>query len=120
MTNDQTPNAPRTWLRRLGGAFRHAFAIPSHSEWTDAELALVERLASLLVERRLEFAAELWLETHAPLAWSAAQVLRVVAPVLSAVGREGDADQLARFLEKPGAVELLLSRIEAARASRDD
>lgn len=114
-----SPRGYGSWLTRFRRAVGHAFAVPKEAVWTEGDWRLVDEVARIVVERRLEFAASLWLETHAPLAWSAGQVLHALSPILAGVGRERDAEQLARFLEKPGAVALLLERIEAAREKRD-
>jgi hypothetical protein len=115
MTTGNGTGDPPTLFSRFRAAFRHAFAVPTGADWTEEERAFVDRVARLVVERRLDFAAELWLESHAPLAWSAAQTLHMVAPIFAGVGREREAERLARFLEKPGAVELLLEGIATNR-----
>ncbi len=108
-------------------ALRHAFAVNPPHEFSAEDRELVDRLARVIVARRMEFPATLWLEAHRPLAWSAAQVLHMATPLLSAIGWGADAERLAGILDKPGAVEFLQSRLdelaangEAARPDQTD
>jgi hypothetical protein len=80
----------------------------------DEERALLDRLAEGLSRRRLAAPAILFLESARPLGFVASQALHFFRPLVGAVLAEPRSyDLLARLLERRGAVELLVRRLEA-------
>lgn len=80
----------------------------------DEERALLDRVADGLARRRLGTVAILFLESAKPLGFVVSQLLHFLRPILG--GLVADArgyERLARLLERRGAVELLIRRLEA-------
>ena len=84
------------------------------SELTEDERSLLDRLADGLARRRLGSVAILFLESSKPLGFVASQAMHFFRPIVGAlVGKAESYDRLARLLERRGAVELLIRRLEA-------
>jgi hypothetical protein len=67
-----------------------------------------------VARRRLATPAILFLESSRPLGFVASQVMHFFRPLVGAVVKDAPAyDRLARLLERRGAVELLIRRLEA-------
>ena len=82
--------------------------------------ALVDSVARRIVDRRLETPAVLLLETHKPLSFVASQAVLVAMPFLGPViGAQTMAD-FSRLLADRTNVEVLIERIEAMAAERDE
>jgi hypothetical protein len=80
---------------------------------TDEDRALLDALADRLARRGLATPAILLLEASRPLGFVASQVLHFFRPLAGAlVGDARAYDRLARLLERRGAVELLVRRLE--------
>jgi hypothetical protein len=95
---------------------------PTHDEQADAleatlapeERALLDRLADGLARRRLATAALFVLSGAAPLGFVASQAMLVLRPfVVAVIDRPETWDRLASLLERRGAVELLVRRLES-------
>lgn len=101
------------------GWLRHAFAVrPEGAEHlTPREEELVERFCLAIVRRRLTAAAIAALETARPLSGLAAQGLYFFTPLLSLLASREEIDQLAAFLQRPDAVEILCRRLESLEAA---
>jgi hypothetical protein len=95
---------------------------PTHEAQADAlegalgddDRALLDAVADGLARRRLGTVAILFLESAKPLGFVASQIMFFVQPIFG--GLAGDArgyERLARLLERRGAVELLIRRLEA-------
>jgi hypothetical protein len=99
---------------------KHAFAVepPGATQPTDAERALVDRLAGEIVRRRLTAPALMLLEMSRPLNYVSAQFLHFVHPFLSVFGQGPATEQIARFLEKRGALEFVADRLEQLETGR--
>lgn len=76
---------------------------------SDEERALLDGLADGLARRRLGTVAILFLDSAKPLGFVASQLLHAFHPILG--GRS--LERVARLLERRGAVELLIRRLEA-------
>ena len=99
----------------------HAFAVEPDgpAEPTDAQRAVVQRVAHAIVRRRMATPALMLLEMARPLSYVGAQTMHFFAPVLTAlVDREGYR-HLAAFLERRGAVDYLCRQIEALEAQQE-
>ena len=79
-------------------------------ELSDDDRALLDRIAEAVARRRLGTAAILFLESARPLGFVASQVMHFFRPL---VGASTSYERLARLLERRGAVELLIRRLEA-------
>ena len=86
------------------------------------DLELLDRLARRVVDLHLELPAILTLETGKPLSLLAGQTLVFFEPIVQSLFRWGDYRRFAQLIERRGAVEALIQRIERradeARAAR--
>lgn len=80
----------------------------------DDERALLDELADGLARRRLTAAAIFFLESMAPLGFLGSQVMLGLTPMVALVWPNPTRwRQLQRVLERRGAIELLVRRLEA-------
>jgi len=86
-------------------------ATPGASLDPDA-IALLDRVAGAIVERRLEVPAVLALESALPLSLVAGQALLFFEPFLGAILPAGDLRRFAKLIERREAVAALIQRIE--------
>lgn len=81
---------------------------------TDEERDMLDRLADGIASRRLTPAAVFFLESMKPLGYVSSQLLLFFRPIIAAIWRSPDTyDRLTAILERRGALELLLRRLEA-------
>lgn len=118
------PHAPsrETAGRRVLRWLRHAFATSSPADEappSPGELAVVERLCGLIVQRRMAAPALLFLESIKPLNYVTAQALHFFAPFAATLGDAQAYEDLARFLERRDAVERMYARIEELDRARE-
>jgi hypothetical protein len=95
---------------------------PTHEEQADAlegvladdDRKLLDGLAEGIARRGLATVGILFLESARPLGFVASQVMHFFRPLVAAFADEPDRyDRLTRILERRGAVELLVRRLEA-------
>jgi hypothetical protein len=94
---------------------------PTHEEQADAlerdlgpeDRDLLDRLAVAVAARGLTTAAIFMLESARPLGFVASQAMIFFRPLVRAFAKAESYDRLARLLERRGAVELLVRRLEA-------
>jgi hypothetical protein len=96
-------------------ALRHAFAVepPGPATLTDAEAAVVGRLADEIVRRGMVAPALLALESFRPLNAIGANAMHALTPFASIVGDPTAFTTLAALLERRGSVEAICLVIEA-------
>lgn len=83
------------------------------------DLALLERMASRVVELRMEVPAVLTIESAKPLSFLASQAMTFFEPMVQSLFRFSDYRRAASLLERRDALEKLASLIEdKAEASR--
>lgn len=87
----------------------------------EREKELMERMAQIVVNRKMQAPAILFLETIKPLSFLGSQMtLFTLSPFLSLLAEyEGTAQDAIRYFEKRENVELLIQRIEALTEERD-
>jgi hypothetical protein len=84
------------------------------AELSDEERELLDSLADGIARRRLTPAAVFFLESVKPLGYVSSQVLHFFRPMVDVVWRNPVTyDRMAKLLERRGAVELLIRRLEA-------
>jgi hypothetical protein len=88
--------------------------------FTPEESALLDRIAREVLRRRLEVPAIFLLEGTKPLGFMGSQLMHFFSPVVGAFTGGPTWDALARLLEKRGAAEALIRRIEAGTQPPDD
>jgi hypothetical protein len=81
--------------------------------FTPEENELLDRIARKVCEMRLETPAIFMLESMKPLNFIGAQAMHFFAPFVEAFYGGPLYERLARLLEKRGAIEALIVRIEA-------
>jgi hypothetical protein len=80
----------------------------------DDDKQLLDELADGIASRRLTSAAVFFLESVKPLGWVGSQVLLLFRPIVTVIWHDPIRwDRAQRILEKRGAIELLLRRLEA-------
>jgi hypothetical protein len=101
--------------------WKHAFAIerPEAFTPTDAERALVDRLAAELAHRGLTMPALVLLESLRPLGSLSAQAIWFSYPWFAALMDARGLKVLAGLLERPGGVEWMTDRINEAPSAND-
>ena len=83
-------------------------------ELSDEDRALLDQLAEGVAARRLTAAAMFFLESVKPLGFTGSQVMVFLRPIVSILWPEPTRwDRLQAILERRGAIELLLRRLEA-------
>lgn len=98
-------------LDRLREGLSHAFAVEGEVEFSDQELALVDRLAEFVVRRRMTAPALMALESSRPLNFIGSQVLAFFQPLLSMIFPPEDCDRFVQLLEKRRSVDLVIDTI---------
>lgn len=95
------------------GFFKHAFAVAPDGEPLSAEdLALLERAAVAVVERRMAVPAVLFLESVGPMNFLGSQALHFLTPILEVVLPRHDIERVALLLERRDTLSLLAALIE--------
>ncbi len=97
---------------RLRGALTHAFALDSGAEFSEQERDLVERLAGLVVRRRMATPAIMALEGARPLSFIGSQALAFFGPILRAAFSADDYDRLVHLLERRHSLDLIIETIQ--------
>ena len=78
------------------------------------EAQLLDELADAVARRKLTPAAVFFLESVKPLGWLGSQLLLFFRPIVSVIWHDPIRwDRAQKILEKRGAIELLLRRLEA-------
>lgn len=80
---------------------------------------VIERVAGLVVERRLETPAVLLLESSRPLTFLAGQGVLAAVPLIGGFIPPADLEALSRVLDSEENLELLIARIEELARQRD-
>jgi len=98
-------------------ALRHAFAIrPENGPLTPEEQALLEKVATAIINRRMAGPAVLFLESAGPMNFLGSQALHFLAPILDLACDAREIEQAARLLERRDAIPRLIELIEAKSA----
>ncbi|HCL29273.1 MAG TPA: hypothetical protein DIC52_12655 [Candidatus Latescibacteria bacterium] len=99
-------------------AFANAFALDSGVDFTDEERALVDRLARLVVQRRLTAPAVMALESARPLSFIGSQILVFFGPLLNVAFSKSDTDRLVHLLERRHSLDLVIDTIHRQEEER--
>jgi hypothetical protein len=98
---------------------KHAFAIDSPGEINpnETQRALVEKICSEVVRRRLTAPALFTLEMSRPLNYISAQFLHFLQPFVTVIADKNEYENLTLFLEQRGSLEYVCRRLEALEAA---
>ncbi|MFH1228364.1 MAG: hypothetical protein V1701_10755 [Planctomycetota bacterium] len=91
---------------------KHAFAIEKGDKFTEQEIALVDKLAQLVVRRQMALPAIMFLESVRPLNFLGSQAMEFFKPIIGMVWSTTEYEQMARIMERRGCVDLIVERIE--------
>jgi len=80
---------------------------------------VIERVARIVVERRLETPAMMFLESNRPLTFLAGQGMLAALPVVGAFIPPAEVEALSRVLDSEESLDRLIERIEALAQERD-
>jgi hypothetical protein len=98
---------------RLRHEFAHAFALhPLTGDFTQEELALLEKVAAGIVHRGMADPVILFLESLGPLNFLGSQVLHGLAPFLELVCDPRELERLAVILERRESLDWLIVLIQ--------
>jgi len=80
---------------------------------------VIESVARVIVERRLETPAVLFLESNRPLRFLAGQGLLMALPLIGSFIPPPDVEALSRILDSEDNLDALIARIETLARERD-
>ena len=96
----------KSWLQ-------NAFAVETHRQPpTDAESAIIERVAKEVVRRGMTVPAIAFLEMARPLNYLGSQTMRFFEPIVNVLLDPEDYSTFAEFLERRDAIDRLCERIQ--------
>lgn len=102
----------------LKASLRHAFALqPEGQPLTAEDQALLDKVASAIVQRRMAGPAILFLESAGPMNFLGSQALHFLTPILDLTCDAREIEQAASLLERRDAIPRLIDLIEAKSAS---
>jgi hypothetical protein len=101
----------------LKAALRHAFAIqPEGQPLTAEDQALLDKVATAVVNRCMAGPAVLFLESAGPMNFLGSQALHFLTPILDLACDPREIEQAAALLERRDAIPRLIDLIEAKSA----
>ena len=104
-------------LARVRAGLRHAFAVePENQPLALEDIQLLERIAEVIVKRRMAAPATMFLESMGPMNFLGSQTLHFLTPILDCAFNTKEVEQVARLLERRDTVTRLVSIIEAKSA----
>lgn len=100
---------------RVRAGLSHAFSTRSEAEtFTIEDLALLQRIADAVVQRRMAAPAVVFLESLGPMNFLGSQVLHFFAPIIELAFSAQEVSQVAALLERRDTTARLIALIEAA------
>ena len=104
-------------LAQLRAGLRHAFALqPEEQPLTIEDVQLMERIADVIVKRRMAAPATMFLESMGPMNFLGSQALHFLTPILDCAFNTKEVEQVARLLERRDTVARLIAVIETKSA----
>lgn len=104
---------------RVRAGLSHAFSTRSEAEtFTIEDLALLQRIADAVVQRRMAAPAVVFLESLGPMNFLGSQVLHFFAPIIELAFSAQEVSQVAALLERRDTTARLIALIEAASSSQ--
>ena len=100
---------------RVRAGLSHAFSTRSEAEtFTIEDLALLQRIADAVVQRRMAAPAVVFLESLGPMSFLGSQALHFFAPIIELAFSAHEVSQVAALLERRDTTVRLIALIEAA------
>ena len=104
-------------LAKVRAGLGHAFAVqPENQPLTIEDVQLMERIAEVIVTRRMAAPAAMFLESMGPMNFLGSQALHFLTPIIDCVCSAKEVEQVARLLERRDTVTRLIAIIEAKSA----
>lgn len=101
-------------LRDLRRGLRHAFSTHSDSQPLSMDdVALMERIADVLVRRGMSAPATMFLDSMGPMNFLGSQALHFLTPIIDCAFNAKEVEQVARLLERRETISQLIAVIEA-------
>ena len=102
---------------RVRAGLSHAFSTRSEAEtFTIEDLALLQRIADAVVQRRMAAPAVVFLESLGPMSFLGSQALHFFAPIIELAFSAHEVSQVAALLERRDTTVRLIALIETASA----
>lgn len=96
----------------LKAGLRHAFAIePEGQPLSDEDVALLNKVATVIINRRMADPAMLFLESAGPMNFLGSQALHFLAPLLDLACDAPEIERAAHLLERRDAIPRLITLI---------
>ena len=89
-----------------------------HGPLTDEDLALLDKLAGKIVQRRMAMPATIFLQSVRPLNAIGSQAMVFLRPFLTPLFKQADYDRVAAIMERREGIGALLDAIDAADVDR--
>ena len=106
-------------LGKVRAGLRHAFALqPENQPFAIEDVQLMERIAEVIVQRRMAAPATMFLESMGPMNFLGSQALHFLMPILDCAFFTAlkEVEQVARLLERRDTMTRLITIIEAKSA----
>ncbi len=102
---------------RVRAELSHAFSTRAEAElFTIEDLALLQRIADAVVQRRIAAPAVVFLESLGPMSFLGSQALHFFAPIIELAFSAHEVSQVAALLERRDTTVRLMALIETASA----
>ena len=98
-------------IKKIIDGFKHAFATEG-VKLEDCDIAVISKLADIVVRRNMSVPAIMFLESVRPLNFVGSQAMVFFKPVISRFFTSAEYDKLATILEKREVIDLLIIEIE--------
>ena len=106
-------------LADIRAGLRHAFAVqPETQPLAIEDVQLLERIAEVIVKRKMAAPATMFLESMGPMNFLGSQALHFITPIIDCVFNAKEVEQVARLLERRDTVTRLIAIIEAKFAPK--
>lgn len=100
---------------RVRAGLSHAFSTRAEAEtFTSEDLALLQRIADAVVQRRMAAPAVVFLESLGPMSFLGSQAMHFFAPIIELAFSAHEVSQVAALLERRDTTVRLVALIEAA------
>lgn len=109
----------KTTIKKFWDGFHHAFTVGDDGEPDPEDLAALNRLAEIIVKRRLETPAIIFLQSSVPISYIGSQVMVGLDPIVGPFFPKDDWEKLSRIFERRDGIERLTVKIEQLVSERD-
>lgn len=109
-------------MKRWRAILAHAFAVekPGPAKPAPAEAEVVDRVLREVIRRQMTTPASIFLESIRPMTYLGSQAMHFFGPFMTVLIEPQAYRAFSSFLEKRGAVDYLLMRMEALDSRKSD